>query len=76
MNELTVEAEAKSEVHDAILASIQTEIDEDTHKRSKIKIKSEKDKIILQITAKDLTALRAAANTYLRYLDMALKLAR
>jgi len=42
--------------------------------RSTTKISKEKNKIILIIKAKDITALRAAVNSYLRLLNLVVKI--
>lgn len=74
MNELTVRHPAQRDKAEAVLASIKPEIDSELHERSTVELTYDKD-LILHITAKDLSAMRAAANTYLRWLDMTLKLA-
>ncbi len=73
MNSLTVEVEADKKRAETILASILPEIEADIHERSSVGI-SYDGRIRLTITAKDLTAMRAAANTYVRWLDMCMKI--
>ncbi|MBU0762703.1 MAG: hypothetical protein KKD39_06725 [Candidatus Altiarchaeota archaeon] len=74
MNQLILEVEADPRKADAVLKSIKPEIEEDIHTRSSIDLKYESGKLILEINAKDLTAMRAAANTYIRWLDMCMKI--
>jgi tRNA threonylcarbamoyladenosine modification (KEOPS) complex Pcc1 subunit len=50
-----------------VAESLKPEIKDDV-KRSEIKIRNEKNRIILDITAKDVSALRAAINSNLRLL--------
>ncbi|MFH0861527.1 MAG: KEOPS complex subunit Pcc1 [Candidatus Altiarchaeota archaeon] len=75
MNELTVSLKVPKEAADAVLKSIKPEIDADIHERTDISLTYDKE-LILRIEAKDLHAMRAAANTYIRWLDMCLKLAK
>ena len=75
MNELTLQVEATAEVAQACINSIKPELDQDIHGRSNVEITYDK-KLTLHISAKDLHALRAATNTYLRWLDMCVKLAK
>lgn len=44
--------------------------------RTKIKIKTDKDKFLLRIEAEDTSALRAAINSYLRWIECVVKLIR
>ena len=74
MNELKVRLPVSGGKAEAVLASIKPEIDSELHDRSKVQLNYDKE-LILHITAKDLSAMRAAANTYIRWLDMSLKLA-
>jgi len=73
MNELTVRITVTPQAARACMASIQPEIDSDIHSRSKVKIEYNRE-LVLRIEAVDLHAMRAAANTYLRWLDMCCKL--
>lgn len=75
MNELTVRIRVPREAGAAILDSIKPELDLDTHGRSAVELTYDRE-LTLHITAKDLHALRAATNTYLRWLDMCLKLTK
>jgi len=75
MNELTVFLDVPEEVAKTIISSIRPEIDSDAHARSTVEMKYDKG-LVLYITAGDLHALRAAANTYVRWLDMCVKLAK
>ncbi|MFH1055956.1 MAG: KEOPS complex subunit Pcc1 [Candidatus Altiarchaeota archaeon] len=75
MNEFTVSIKVSEDVAKACLKSIKPEIDSDTYGRSKVELKYDGE-LTLRIEAKDLHALRAAANTYLRWLDMCIKLAK
>ena len=75
MNELIVSVKAPPKAAAACLASMRPEIDSDTHARSAVDLRYDGG-LVLTITAKDLHAMRAAANTYIRWLDMCLRLAR
>ena len=75
MNELTVSLKVPKESADAVLRSIRPEIEADIHERTDISLAYDKE-LVLRISAKDLHAMRAAANTYIRWLDMCLKLAK
>ncbi len=74
-NELAVELDVPRDVAEACLESIRPEIDADVHTRSEVTLKYD-GRLTLLIRARDLHALRAAANTYFRWLDMCLKIAR
>jgi len=73
MNELLVSLKVKPEVARVCLDSIKPEIDADMHGRSTVELSYDKE-LVLRISAKDLHAMRAAANTYIRWLDMCVKL--
>jgi tRNA threonylcarbamoyladenosine modification (KEOPS) complex Pcc1 subunit len=75
MNEITVSIKVQSDAARTVLNSIRPEIESDEYGRSKVELSYEKE-LILKITSPDLHAMRAAANTYLRWLDMCLKLAK
>ena len=74
MNELTVRLQAPGEVAAATLESIKPEINAEIHGRSTVDLRYEGGELILHVSAKDLHAMRAAANTYIRWLDMCAKL--
>ena len=73
MNELVVRLPAGREAAEACLNSIRSEIDSTAYDRSSVDLVYDGE-LVLHIKARDLHALRAAANTYLRWLDMCLKL--
>ncbi|MBD3388440.1 MAG: hypothetical protein GF416_05160 [Candidatus Altiarchaeales archaeon] len=73
MNTLEVRLSVPADKAEACLSSIQPEIDSELHDRSSVKLEYDKE-LILTVTAKDLHAMRAAANTYIRWLDMSLRL--
>jgi tRNA threonylcarbamoyladenosine modification (KEOPS) complex Pcc1 subunit len=75
-NELTVTVKVPGEVAQATLQSIRPEIESDLHGRSNIELAAKAGMLVLSIRAADLHALRAAANTYVRWLDMCTKLAK
>jgi tRNA threonylcarbamoyladenosine modification (KEOPS) complex Pcc1 subunit len=50
--------------------SIQMEAQSEALSRSKIDLSCEDDTLILRVAASDLSALRAAMNTYLRWINM------
>ena len=73
MNELTLKVETSSDVASAIIDSVQPEISSNQHGRSSVDL-SYDGVLNLRVNSSDLHALRAAVNTYLRWLDMSLKL--
>ncbi len=73
MNEFLFTVEATPEVAEAVLKSLTPELEENTHERSKVKLTYDGE-LTLHITSDDLHSMRAAVNTYLRWLDMILKL--
>ncbi len=73
MNHLDVTIEADPKQAKACIESILPELEADMHERSDVAI-SYDGSLQISITAKDLSAMRAAANTYLRWVDMCLKL--
>jgi len=73
-NHLTVRLNVPENVAKTVVSSILPEIDSDSYGRSDVRL-SYDGALILDISSPDLHALRAAANTYLRWLDMCLKLA-
>jgi tRNA threonylcarbamoyladenosine modification (KEOPS) complex Pcc1 subunit len=75
MNELTVTLDVQKDVASSILKSMRPEIDSDIHGRSSISLAYD-TALVLHISSQDLHALRAAANTYIRWLDMCVKLAK
>ena len=69
--ELNSEAEAKKVVQAVI---IDVESSSDYFERSKLEIKSQKNKIILKIEAKDIIAAKSSVNTTLIWLENAIKI--
>jgi len=74
MNELVVRVQAPDRQAEACLKSLGPELDSAVYERSSAEL-SYDGELVLRIKARDIHALRAAANTYLRWLDMCLKLA-
>ena len=75
MNEFILRLRVSPHVARACLEAIKPEIDSDIHGRSKVELKYDNE-LILTILASDLHAMRAAVNTYVRWLDMCLKLVK
>jgi tRNA threonylcarbamoyladenosine modification (KEOPS) complex Pcc1 subunit len=73
MNELSVRIQVPRVRAEACLASIRPELEAGAHDRSTVEL-SYDGELILDVTARDLHAMRAAVNTYLRWVDMCLKL--
>jgi tRNA threonylcarbamoyladenosine modification (KEOPS) complex Pcc1 subunit len=73
MNELIFTVEASPEAAEAVLKSVAPELSENARERSKAEL-SYDGGLSLHITSDDLHSMRAAVNTYLRWLDMALNL--
>jgi len=76
MNEFVLRLRVTQEAANACLRSILPEIESDIHGRSTCELKIVEGGLVLRITATDLHAMRAAVNTYVRALDMCLKLAK
>ncbi len=74
MNTLTVRVKVPVEAAEAVLQSIKPEAESDAYQRSEVSLSYEDCEIVLNAKAGDLHAMRAAANTYIRWLDMCLKL--
>lgn len=75
MNALTVNIKVSEDAAKACLKAILPEIEADMHERTRITLAYDRE-LILRIEAKDLHAMRSAANTYIRWLDMCVKLAK
>ena len=73
MNELVVSVKVHNGIGRACIGSIAPEMLSDMHERSKVELSYGRE-LVLRITAKDLPAMRAAANTYIRWLDMCTRL--
>jgi len=76
MNTLKVEITVPKEIADACVSAVKPETDSEALTRSKIDLEETNGGLRLAIYASDLHALRAAANTYLRWIIMAAELAR
>jgi len=74
MNELVVRLQVPREAAEACLESIKPELGFGVRERSSAEL-SYDGELMLRVRARDIHALRAAVNTYLRWLDMCLKLA-
>ncbi|MFH1403012.1 MAG: KEOPS complex subunit Pcc1 [Candidatus Altiarchaeota archaeon] len=73
MNSLRVLFEIPREDADVICESVGIEASSVKHERSNVRLHYE-DGLVLDVEAKDLHAMRAAVNTYLRWISMAQKL--
>jgi KEOPS complex subunit Pcc1 len=70
----TANIEIESDKTEIIYNSLQVESKNNTD-RTKVDMHVKDNKLILSIEAKDITALRAALNSYIRWIDVALKMA-
>ena len=70
MNELLVTLELPKETAETCIKAIALEVENDVHERSKVDLKYGSGILVLLIKAKDLTSMRAALNTYLRWIIM------
>jgi tRNA threonylcarbamoyladenosine modification (KEOPS) complex Pcc1 subunit len=70
MNELLVTLELTEETAQTCIKAIALEVENDVHERSKVDIRYDSGQLLLAIKAKDLTSMRAALNTYLRWIIM------
>jgi tRNA threonylcarbamoyladenosine modification (KEOPS) complex Pcc1 subunit len=64
-----INLECNKELLKIIQKSLLPEIEQPTSNRATIKILNEKEKISILINASDLSALRAAINSYLRWIN-------
>ncbi len=65
----------KSEA-EILLAAIAPEVKDVPSHRSVIELKVDEDGLVMEINAKDLVALRASLNSFLRFIDAALNVIR
>ncbi|MFH1752109.1 MAG: KEOPS complex subunit Pcc1 [archaeon] len=72
--EFVLKLESKKTNFKTVLESIKPETNNKHEKRSIIKFKKLEQGIILNIKALDLTALRAAVNSYLRLINVSIKM--
>lgn len=70
MNELRIMLEIPAEIAEVCCRSIGIEAESEALSRSKVDLKYDGDYLKLDITARDLGAMRAALNTYLRWIIM------
>ncbi|MCX6695860.1 MAG: KEOPS complex subunit Pcc1 [Candidatus Altiarchaeota archaeon] len=70
MNTLEVEFKIPEEKARVILDSVNIEAEKDFHSRSKVRFNYSHGKFIMRVEASDLSAMRAAVNTYLRWIIM------
>lgn len=74
---LSAEAEirviSKKKLAKIIEGSLKPEVDDPVSNRSQVQIEADDDIIRIKITATDLSALRAALNSYLRWVDAILE---
>ena len=76
MNTLKVDVSLPTDVAEACVAAVGPETKSEALTRSKLTLKKTADGLRLSIEAEDLHAMRAAANTYLRWIIMCTELAR
>lgn len=76
MNTLSIEIETTPEKAEVCKKALELEPKTETLKRSKTEIENKGNTLIIKIKAKDLTALRASMNTYLRWVDMCLQITK
>jgi tRNA threonylcarbamoyladenosine modification (KEOPS) complex Pcc1 subunit len=70
MNELSIRLAVPGEIAQVCCASVGLEAKSEALSRSKVELSCEKDALILHVSAEDLGAMRAAVNTYLRWIIM------
>ena len=70
MNELLVTLQLPKETAETCIKAIGLEVENDVHERSKVDLKYGNGILVLVIKSKDLTSMRAALNTYLRWIIM------
>lgn len=57
-----------------VLQALKPEIEKSSSTRSKVLLYNEKEKLVLDLSAKDTSAMRAAINSYLRLIGVAMNL--
>lgn len=67
MNELSIRLMVPGEIAQVCCRSVGLEAQSEALSRSKVELFCEKDALILNVSAQDLGAMRAAVNTYLRW---------
>jgi tRNA threonylcarbamoyladenosine modification (KEOPS) complex Pcc1 subunit len=70
MNSFTLKAGIDRERAEAIISAIKLEAESESYERSDVRVGYDNDMLALEIIAGDLHALRAAVNTYLRWVQM------
>jgi tRNA threonylcarbamoyladenosine modification (KEOPS) complex Pcc1 subunit len=70
MNELSIRLEVPGETAQVCCRSVGLEAQSEALSRSKVELSCEKDALILNVNSEDLGAMRAAVNTYLRWIIM------
>jgi tRNA threonylcarbamoyladenosine modification (KEOPS) complex Pcc1 subunit len=70
MNELLVTLELTEETAQTCMKAVGLEVEKDVHERSSVELKYGSGLLVLIIKSKDLTSMRAALNTYLRWIIM------
>ena len=74
MNSLEIKLELPEKIGKCCAESIAIESKSYEMPRSQVKVTYEKNFLVIKIKAKDLSALRAATNTYLRWVILCCKL--
>jgi len=69
---LQVKIEATQGEGEIVLGAVGPEVDSLMSSRAAVGLKAETGWLLLDVSAKDMVALRAAVNTYLRLIDVAL----
>ena len=64
-----IRVNSTKELAEVIAGSLKPEVQDPVSTRSKVEVVAEDDLIRINITASDLSALRAALNSYLRWVD-------
>ena len=70
---VNIEVPSKKELQ-VVMQALEPETKLTSSSRSKVSLSTEGNKLILYLEAKDSSAMRAAVNSYLRLIDVAMKL--
>ena len=70
---VNIEVPSKNELQ-VVMQALEPETKLTSSSRSKVSLSTEGNKLILYLEAKDSSAMRAAVNSYLRLIDVAMKL--
>ena len=74
MNDYNIEFKTRiefpnDEAAQTIKKAVEPEINDERSNRYRVEVRRWKNRLIIKVVAKDITALRAAVNAYLRYIN-------